>query len=112
MVDKIVSRVSEYMNKSGNTKTFNEGELEELIKSVINNNDVTEIFPTVYEKFIISVGNRTIRMSEESCSEFGAINFNSIERKARLLTTLYVASKHFNLIDKNDEKFINQLSFV
>jgi hypothetical protein len=86
-----------------------------IVAATTNNEDVTEIIPTPYEKFLIKLTKES--MFDKSIENNKPINpLSSLENennrfKAKLFTALLKSLEQFNLIDKYDlmevDKFCN-----
>ena len=87
-------------------RTLNDEELD-IIKATTNGEDVTEIIPSPYEKFVIKLSKEAYlgRSNENGISIAHGLSEDqktNIKFKAKLLTTVYKAAERFNLIDSND----------
>lgn len=77
-----------------------------IIEATTNNDDVTEIIPTPYEKFIIKMSRENLlaKGTESAASTgFSKEEKANITFKAKLFTTMIKAAEHFNLIDATDD---------
>jgi hypothetical protein len=89
-----------------------------IVSATTNNEDVTEIIPTPYEKFLIKLSKES--MFDKSIEDNEPIRPLSPEEnknnrfKAKIFTSLFKSLEHFNLIDKSDlmevNKFYNSIN--
>jgi hypothetical protein len=104
---EVVKRVKDkFENLWG--RPLNEDETK-IVEATTNGEDVTEIIPTPYEKFVIKLSKEALLgKSNENAS---GISINkpltteekkNIRFKAKLLTTVFKTAESFKLIDPND----------
>lgn len=90
---------------------------KQIIKATTNQDDVTEIIPTPYEKFLITMSKEAILAhgSEDPTKGAGLTKNEKkdIEWKARLMTSVYKAAESFGLFKEADnvnfQKFVNMV---
>lgn len=108
--ETVVKRVKDKFEKLY-CRELNDEEME-IIKATTNNEDVTEIIPSPYEKFIIKLTRDKIE-SRESGTGFNITerDAKNIKFKAKLFTTLLKTVEKFNILDNADvrevESFYN-----
>lgn len=105
MNETVTNRVKESFKKLWG-RDLNESELE-IVNAVTNNQDVTNIAPSPYEKFVIKLSKESLI---DQSAESGPVKLHltaedkaNIKFKAKLYTTLVKAAEHFGILDKNDE---------
>lgn len=105
MNETVTNRVKESFKKLWG-RDLNEAEME-IVNAVANNQDVTNITPTPYEKFVIKLSKESLM---NQSAESGPVKLKltsadkaNIKFKAKLYTALVKAAERFDLIDANDE---------
>jgi hypothetical protein len=105
MNETVTNRVKESFKKLWG-RDLNESELE-IVNAVTNNQDVTNIAPSPYEKFVIKLSKESLI---DQSAESGPVKLHltaedkaNIKFKAKLYTTLVKAVEHFGILDENDE---------
>ena len=105
MNETVTNRVKESFKKLWG-RDLNESELE-IVNAVTNNQDVTNIAPSPYEKFVIKLSKESLI---DQSTESGPVKLHltaedkaNIKFKAKLYTTLVKAVEHFGILDENDE---------
>ncbi len=105
MNETVTNRVKESFKKLWG-RDLNESELE-IVNAVTNNQDVTNIAPSPYEKFVIKLSKESLI---DQSAESGPVKLRltaedkaNIKFKAKLYTTLVKAVEHFGILDENDE---------
>jgi hypothetical protein len=86
-----------------------------IVAATTNNEDVTEIIPTPYEKFLIKLSKESMfDKSVETNSPISPLSQeeNSANKlKSKIFTSILIALEHFNFVDKYDlmevDKFCN-----
>lgn len=109
---EVKKRVSEKFEKIWGRK-LNEEE-NAIIAAACNQDDVTEIVPTPYEKFMVSMTKESMGLdrsgeSGNTISSLTSAEASSIRWKSKIMTTAYKAAERFGLFRKevNDiDKFI------
>lgn len=114
--NEVVKRVQDKFEKLWMRK-LNPAEME-IIKATTNQQDVTDIVPTPYEKFLITMSKESLLARGSESAELGARAFTKqekkdIEWKARLMTTVYKSAEAFNILNGTDkvnfEKFTTMI---
>ena len=90
---------------------------KQIIKATTQQDDVTEIVPTPYEKFLITMSKEAILAhgAEDPIKGAGLTKTEKkdIEWKSRLMTTVYKAAESFGLFNESDnvnfQKFVNMV---
>ena len=98
-------------------RDLNDAELA-IIKATTNQEDVTDIVPTPYEKFLITMSKEAILAhgNEDPIKGSGLTSEEkkNIEWKARLMTCVYKTAESFGLLHETDnvnfQKFTNMVS--
>lgn len=111
--EEVVKRVKEKFEKLW-MRELNDEEMK-IIRGAANQEDVTELVPNPYEKFLITMTKESImaRGSEDPSIgiKLSKEEKKDIEWKSRLMTTVYKTAESFGMIDKYDpngvDKFIN-----
>ena len=112
---EVVKRVEENFKKLWG-RELNDAE-KQIIKATTQQDDVTEIVPTPYEKFLITMSKESILAhgSEDPIKGTGLSKEEKkdIEWKARLMTTVYKAAESFGILKEADnvnfQKFVNMV---
>ena len=112
---EVVKRVEENFKKLWG-RELNDAE-KQIIKATTQQDDVTEIVPTPYEKFLITMSKESILAhgSEDPIKGAGLSKEEKkdIEWKARLMTTVYKAAESFGILKEADnvnfQKFVNMV---
>lgn len=112
---EVCKRVEENFKKLWG-RDLNDAE-KQIIKATTQQDDVTEIVPTPYEKFLITMSKEAVlaRGSEDPVKGAGLTRDEKkdIEWKSRLMTTVYKAAECFNILKEDDkvnfQKFINMV---
>lgn len=112
---EVCKRVEENFKKLWG-RDLNDAE-KQIIKATTQQDDVTEIVPTPYEKFLITMSKEAVlaRGSEDPVKGAGLTRDEKkdIEWKSRLMTTVYKAAERFNILKEDDkvnfQKFINKV---
>lgn len=112
---EVCKRVEENFKKLWG-RDLNDAE-KQIIKATTQQDDVTEIVPTPYEKFLITMSKEAVlaRGSEDPVKGAGLTRDEKkdIEWKSRLMTTVYKAAERFNILKEDDkvnfQKFINMV---
>lgn len=107
--NEVVKRVADKFSKLWG-RELNDDEMA-IIKATTNQEDVTGIVPTPYEKFLITMSKEAILAhgSEDILkgASLSSKEKKDIEWKARLMTSVYKAAEAFNILGYNDkENFI------
>lgn len=114
--NEVVKRVQDKFEKLWMRK-LNPAEME-IIKATTNQQDVTDIVPTPYEKFLITMSKESLLARGSENAELGARAFTKdekkdIEWKARLMTSVYKAAEAFGILSGTDktnfEKFTTMI---
>lgn len=90
---------------------------KQIIKATTQQDDVTEIVPTPYEKFLITMSKEAVLAhgSEDPVKGAGLTRDEKkdIEWKSRLMTTVYKAAESFGILKEDDkvnfQKFVNMV---
>lgn len=90
---------------------------KQIIKATTQQDDVTEIVPTPYEKFLITMSKEAVLAhgSEDPVKGAGLTRDEKkdIEWKSRLMTTVYKAAENFGILKEDDkvnfQKFVNMV---
>ena len=90
---------------------------KQIIKATTQQDDVTEIVPTPYEKFLITMSKEAVLAhgSEDPVKGAGLTKNEKkdIEWKSRLMTTVYKAAERFGVLKEDDkvnfQKFVNMV---
>ena len=90
---------------------------KQIIKATTQQDDVTEIVPTPYEKFLITMSKEAVLAhgSEDPVKGVGLTKNEKkdIEWKSRLMTTVYKAAERFGVLKEDDkvnfQKFVNMV---
>lgn len=112
---EVIKRVKERFKQLW-CRDLNEDELA-IVKATTNQDDVTEIVPTPYEKFLVSMSRESILAhgSEDPSKgvSLSPAEKRDIEWKSRLMTTVYKSCEAFGIIQPGDkvafDKFTNML---
>lgn len=113
---EVVKRVKDKFEKLW-CRDLNDDEVS-IIKAITNQEDVTDIVPTPYEKFIVTMSKEAILA--HGCEDgINGVSLSKeekkdIEWKSRLMTTVYKTAEAFGLFDKvheddNLNKFMNKI---
>lgn len=114
--NEVVKRVQDKFEKLWMRK-LNPAELD-IIKATTNQQDVTDIVPTPYEKFLITMSKESLLARGSENAELGTRAFTKeekkdIEWKARLMTSVYKAAEAFGILNGTDmvnfEKFTTMI---
>ena len=83
-----------------------------IIDATTNQEDVTNIVPTPYEKFLISMSKEAILAhGSEDILKGASLSIEekkNIEWKARLMTSVYKTAEAFNILGHNDKENFNK----
>ena len=109
---KVIERVKERFKKLWG-RDLNENELS-IVKATTNQDDVTEIVPTPYEKFLITMSKESL-MANGSEDHSRKLSFTveqkkDIEWKSRLMTTVYKSCEAFGLLKPQDISAFNKFN--
>lgn len=112
---EVCKRVEENFKKLWG-RDLNDAE-KQIIKATTQQDDVTEIVPTPYEKFLITMSKEAVlaRGSEDPVKGAGLTRDEKkdIEWKSRLMTTVYKAAESFGILKEDDkvnfQKFVNMV---
>lgn len=116
--ETVVKRVKDKFEKLW-CRELNDDEMN-IIKAITNQEDVTDVVPTPYEKFIITMSKESIMAHgcEDGVNGVSLSNEEkkNIEWKSRLMTTVYKTAEAFGLFDSYNEndnlnKFMNMVGF-
>lgn len=103
--EEVVKRVKERFKQLWG-RDLNEAELA-IVKATTHQDDVTEIVPTPYEKFLITMSKEAVLAhgSEDIVKGAGLTKSEkkNIEWKARLMTSVYKTAESFGLFNESDE---------
>jgi hypothetical protein len=110
---EVVSRVEKKFERLWQRPLNNEEKA--IVSATTNNEDVTEIIPTPYEKFLIKLTKESMfDKSIENNNQIAPLSPKENENnrfKAKLFTTILKSLEHFNLVNKYDfmevDKFCN-----
>lgn len=104
--NEVTKRVADKFSKLWG-RDLNEEEMA-IIKATTNQEDVTDIVPTPYEKFLITMSKEAILAhgSEDIIkgASLSTQEKKNIEWKARLMTSVYKAAEAFNILGNNDKE--------
>ena len=111
--EEVVKRVKEKFEKLW-MRELNDEEMK-IIRGAANQEDVTELVPNPYEKFLITMTKESIMARGSEDPSVGVKltkeEKRDIEWKSRLMTTVYKTAESFGMINKYDpngvDKFIN-----
>lgn len=112
---EVCKRVEENFKKLWG-RDLNDAE-KQIIKATTQQDDVTEIVPTPYEKFLITMSKEAVLShgSEDPVKGAGLTRDEKkdIEWKSRLMTTVYKAAESFGILKEDDkvnfQKFVNMV---
>lgn len=112
---EVCKRVEENFKKLWG-RDLNDAE-KQIIKATTQQDDVTEIVPTPYEKFLITMSKEAVLAhgSEDPVKGAGLTRDEKkdIEWKSRLMTTVYKAAESFGILKEDDkvnfQKFVNMV---
>ena len=112
---EVIKRVKERFKQLW-CRDLNEDELA-IVKATTNQDDVTEIVPTPYEKFLVSMSRESILAhgSEDPSKgvSLSTAEKRDIEWKSRLMTTVYKSCEALGIIQPGDkvafDKFTNMM---
>lgn len=104
--NEVVKRVQDKFEKLWGRK-LNPEEME-IVKATTNQQDVTDIVPTPYEKFLITMSKESLLARGSESAELGARAFTKeekkdIEWKARLMTSVYKTAEAFGILSGTDK---------
>ena len=113
--EEVVKRVKDKFEKLW-LRELNADEMK-IIRGAANQEDVTELTPTPYEKFMITMSKEAIMAHGCEDPSVGAKlskeEKKDIEWKSRLMTTVYKTAEAFGVFNKNDsssfDKFTNMV---
>ena len=116
--NEVCKRVEENFKKLW-CRDLNDAE-KAIIKATTQQDDVTEIVPTPYEKFLITMSKEAILAhGSEDLIKGASLSKDEkkdIEWKSRLMTTVYKTAESFGLIGKEDytsfQKFVNMIGML
>ena len=112
---EVCKRVEENFKKLWG-RDLNDAE-KQIIKATTQQDDVTEIVPTPYEKFLITMSKEAVLAhgSEDPVKGAGLTRDEKkdIEWKSRLMTTVYKTAESFGILKEDDkvnfQKFVNMV---